>query len=357
MARDHSTFVGGIRLKSPVIAGAAEHLIRPAGIRRAIASGVGAVVAKSNNEVAASKDQLERSEYTLLDENWEPGPWTPDAPRAATLACRSGMSPVAFDTWLGEIAELDREAAAQDCYVVASIILGALGPAADMARQIEAAGLRVMEFNIGVPYGSQTSKGNVTTELSAERVGQQVAAIRAAVTIPVWVKLSGQSEQVPALAAAAFDAGADAVIMAGRLLGMIPDLETRAPLFGTSLGIGGYWNLPITCHWLAMTRKALGPDRPLIGLNGAQTGHDVIRMMLAGASAVEISSSIMYRGFDALAAAVAEVAAYLDAQGLDAGAIIGEAADQRRSFMEMPRMPGNWQNYVPGNALEPDEDA
>jgi hypothetical protein len=48
---------------------------------------------------------------------------------------------------------------------------------------------------------------------------------------------------------------------------------------------------------------------------------------------------------------VAEVAAWLEAQGLNARDIIGEAADQRRSFMEMPRMPGNWQNYVPDEAL------
>lgn len=352
MAADCTTTIGRTTLKNPVIAGAAEHLIRPAGIRLALAAGVGAVVAKSNNEVPGSKDQLESSEYTLLDENWNEIPWRPDAPRSSTLACRSGMSPVPFETWLEEIAALDREAAERESYVVASIILGAIGPAVDMARRIEQAGLRVMEFNLGVPYGSQTASGNVTTELSANRIGQHVAAVRDAVSIPIWVKISGQSEQVPALAAAAFGAGADAVIMAGRLLGLIPDPLTRAPLLDTSLGIGGYWNLPITCHWLATTRKALGPDRPLIGLNGAQTGLDVIRMMLAGASAVEIASSIMYRGFDALADAVDDVTGYFKVQGLDARDIVGEAADKRRTFMDMPRLPGNWKNYVPAEALD-----
>lgn len=356
MSHRSTTRIGGITLRNPVIAGPAEHMIRPAGIRAALATGVGAVVAKSNNEVEGSKDQLERSEYTLFDDDWNRIPWDAAAPRSATLACRSGMSPVPFDQWLSEIAALDREAAAQDSYVIASIILGALGPAADMAAQVQDAGLRVLEFNVGVPYGSQTTKGNVTTELVAARLGEQVAAIRKAVTIPLWVKISGQSEQVPDLAAAAFDAGADAVIMAGRLLGMIPDPETRAPVFGTSLGIGGYWNLPITCHWLAMTRARLGPDRTLIGLNGAQTGMDVIRMLLAGATAVEIASSIMYRGFDALAAAVAEVEDYLERHDLTAAQIVGEAADKRAAtFMEMPRIPGNWKNYVPEGALGPDD--
>ena len=56
---------------------------------------------------------------------------------------------------------------------------------------------------------------------------------------------------MPDLARAAFDAGADSVVMAGRLLGFIPDVETLAPMLGTSLGVGGFWNLPMTCHWLA----------------------------------------------------------------------------------------------------------
>ena len=351
MGSDPSVVIGTTRLKNPVIAGAAEHLIEEDGIRRALRSGVGAVVVKSNNEVAASKDQLERSEYTLLDAHWNEVPWNADAPRETTLACRSGMSPMGFEPWLEQTARLDREAREHDAYVVASIILGALDPAIEMARQVEQAGIRVMEFNIGVPYGSQTKKGNVATELSTDRVADQVAAIRRAVSIPVWVKTSGQSERVPDLAASAFDAGADAVVMAGRLLGFLPDPQTMKPLLGSSLGIGGFWHLPITCQWLAMTRKQLGPGRPLIGINGAQTGLDVARMMLSGATAVEIASAVMYRGFDLLDEAVAEVTTWLDRRGMDAQDVIGRAADQHRTFMEMPLMQGNWRNHVPAEAL------
>src|SRR5688572_7949485 len=141
MTADPSVTIGNVRLKNPVIAGAAEHLIHAEGIRAALATGVGAVVVKSNNEVPGSKDQLERSEYTLLDENWRQVPWNDSAPRSVTLACRSGMSPLPFDQWLDQAARLDREAKAQDSYVVASLILGALEPAVEMARQVEQAGL------------------------------------------------------------------------------------------------------------------------------------------------------------------------------------------------------------------------
>ena len=354
MGIDLSTTVGGVNLKNPIIAGPAEHVIDRNGILRALESGVGAVVVKSNNEVAGAKDQLERSEYMLVDEHWRKIPWNDQAPRSATLACRSGMSPMPFDSWLELTVKLDAEAKTRDCYVVASLILGQIEPAVEMARRIEAAGLRVLEFNVGVPYASQTSKGNVTTELSPERLAAQVAAVRAAVSLPLWVKTTGQSERVPVLAAAAFDAGANAVIMAGRLLGFIPDVETLKPMLNTSLGIGGYWNLPITCHWLAMTRKAIGGNKPLIGVNGAQTGLDVVRFMLSGASAVEIASPVMIYGSKLLTDAIAEFMQYLQNKGLNARDLIGVAADQRRSFMEMPRMPGNWRNYVPADCLGPD---
>ncbi len=60
----------------------------------------------------------------------------------------------------------------------------------------------------------------------------------------LWVKLTGQSENVAALAQAAKQAGADAVVMIGRPLGMLPDLETMRPLINTNAAHGGRWALP-----------------------------------------------------------------------------------------------------------------
>jgi dihydroorotate dehydrogenase (NAD+) catalytic subunit len=215
-----------------------------------------------------------------------------------------------------------------------------------MARAIEQAGIRILELNIGTPYASQ-AQGVVTTELEPHRVRAIVAAVRDAVSIPLWVKITGQSERVPELAAAAFESGADAVVMAGRLLGFIPDVNTLAPMLGTTLGVGGGWNLPLTCHWLALSRAKLGPERPLIATNGAQTGLDIARMMLAGASAVQMASAVMLRGFDVLAAALAEFKDYLVTKELTACDLIGRAADQRQSFPAMPMRPDHWRNYIP----------
>ena len=343
--------IGRLRLKNPLIAGAAEHLIEEAGVRAALRAGAAVVVMKSTNEVAAAKTQLDAAEYAVFDETWRRREWNVSAPASAFIACRSGLYPGSFDGWLESVSKLDREAQKNDAYVAASIILGDLDHAIDMARKVEAAGLRLLELNIGTPYASQAAKGAVATELLPERVSHIVSMVRNAVSMPLWVKITGQSERVPELARAAFAAGADSVVMAGRLLGLIPDLDTMRPVLDTTLGVGGYWNLPLTCHWLSLSRAAVGRDRPLIATNGIQNGLDIARVMLAGASAAEISSPVMLRGFELIERSLGELRDYLTRKNIDARNLIGRAADARKTFAEMPSLKGNWRNYVPPTAL------
>ena len=341
------TTVGSVALKNPLIAGSAEHLIEPAGVRRALRAGVGAVVVKSTNETAAGRDQLQRAEYLLLDEQWQPLPWAPGAPLSATVACRSGLTPASFEEWLEATAQLDREARACESYAIASIILADLDAAVSMARQVEQAGVRVLELNIGTPYASVAGKGVVSTELEPHRIVEIVSAVRAAIAIPLWVKITGQSERVPELVAAAFDAGANSVVLAGRLLGLVPDVETLEPMLGTTLGVGGFWNLPLTCQWLVLSRARVGKDKPLVATNGAQSGLDIARMMLAGASAVEMSSPVMHRGFELLSDSLADLESYLARKDLTAADLVGRAADSRQTFAQMPLRTDNWRTYVP----------
>ena len=171
--------------------------------------------------------------------------------------------------------------------------------------------------------------------------------MRGAISIPLWVKITGQSERVPDLARAAFESGGEAVVMAGRSLGLIPDIETFEPMLGTTLGVGGYWNLPLTCQWLALSRSQLGIDKPLIATNGAQSGLDIARMMLAGAFAVQMSSAVMLRGFGVLSEALVEFSDYLSRNSFAATDLIGRSADSRKPFSAMPLRMQNWKNHIP----------
>ncbi|WP_312527613.1 dihydroorotate dehydrogenase [Paracoccus sp. (in: a-proteobacteria)] len=344
---DLSVQIGRIRLKNPVIAASGEHLISDEGIISAIAAGAGAVVMKSANESAPAQRQLLQAEYAALDSQWNRLDWNCNTPSDATLLTRSGLTPLDFEAWREQAIRMDAKARQADCVLVASVVMAGIEGAVARAKAIEDAGIRVFEFNIGTPYASQAAKGAVSTELSPERVADLVRQITSAVSIPVWVKLSGQSERVTDLVAAALEAGAESAVIAGRALGLVPDLETMTPLLGTSCGVGGYWNLPLTCHWLAMTRTRLGPQNALIGINGATSGHDIARMMLAGASAVGMSSAVMLRGWDVIREAVAQLDEYLSQKGLSAAQLIGRAADTRRNFADMPVLDQVWRNHIP----------
>jgi dihydroorotate dehydrogenase len=230
---------------------------------------------------------------------------------------------------------------------------------------MEAAGGRILELNVAASHADEAARGALTLERSAERVEAIVARFREAVTIPLWVKLTGQSGNVTDLAKAARAGGADAVILAGRFMALVPDVDTMAPLLGTNAGFGGGWALlgtnagfgggwalPITCRWLAEARKQLGPAYPLIGTNGARTGLDVVRMLLAGASAVQMTSAPFTAGFGVLADAVATVERYLESKGTDAASIVGVAADRVASYADQRLRADAWRERVAPGGLD-----
>jgi dihydroorotate dehydrogenase (NAD+) catalytic subunit len=331
MPADLKISLGALELKNPVIAGAGEVTMDAEGIRAALHAGAGAVVAKSTNESEEARDQLRGAEYLLLDASWEQLPWGP-APREASLFCRSGLQPMAFAQWVELLAQLDRDAAGLGAYVVPSLIVADPDEAARRAKEIEAAALRWLELNVSPPHAGEAPAGAMTAAQGAT-VESLVEPVRRATGLPLTVKVSGEGD-VMAGARAARRAGADAVCLAGRHLGFLPDLRSRRPLLGTFGAIGGAWSLPLTLRWIAKARAELGPRLPLIGTNGARSGADVARFLLAGAGAVEMTSAVITDGVAALTAAIDELTAYLDEQGTSASAIIGEAADHATTYEE-----------------------
>jgi dihydroorotate dehydrogenase len=323
---DLSVVVAGIELKNPVIAGSGEATASANAIRDALEAGAAAVVAKSVNESHAAHEQLRAAEYVLVDERYEARPLGA-AGRTDSLFCRSGILDVPWEEWLETLRALDDEAKAHDSYVVPSLIVAEPDEAAAHARDVERAGLRWLELNVAAPHADEATPGAIRTGTNL------IAPIRAAVGIPLTVKVGGAD---PVTAARdAFDAGADVVCLTTRAQGFLPDLRTRRPVLGTFGAIGGAWALPMTLRHVAKARAALGPNAPLIATNGARDGFDVARCLLSGASAVALTSAVMTNGAAALTRAIDELGAYLDEQGVDAREVIGEAADNVKTYEEV----------------------
>jgi dihydroorotate dehydrogenase (NAD+) catalytic subunit len=346
-ARALATTIGTLALPNPVICGSGEPVMTESGIRAALRAGAAGVIAKSVNEIRGAAAQLDRADYAQLDASGAP------VTHGVSIFCRSGLSQRDAAEWFAAIARIDRDAAREDRFVAASIVLGGADGAEDIARLARGAGLRVFELNVGAPHASEATPGAIVQETDPARLGELVARVRAATEgMQLWVKLTGLSANLPALAAAAAKAGADAVVMMGRFMAMMPDLDTFAPVLGTSAAYGGGWALPVVCRFLALSRRAVAPGFPLLGTNGVRSGADVARMALAGASACELLSVVMHEGFGGLTRVITELETLLAARGLVFADLVGRAADSMQTYGAQPEMPGHWKRFVPAETLE-----
>ncbi|MFT7601973.1 MAG: dihydroorotate dehydrogenase (NAD+) catalytic subunit [Acidimicrobiales bacterium] len=339
--------VGGLTLRNPIICGSGEHVIRPGGVRAAIDAGVGAVMVKSANENEGARRQLAHTDYALFDSSWNQLAWDGSPPPDASLLNRSGLYPGSWADWLEMTTGLvDTEG---DSVVVPSLIPANRDTAVELSAEVvETTRCRAFEVNTGAPHGREATAGAIMLETNAAAIEQQISAIRDVTDdVSLWVKLTGQSEDVTDLVTAAFDGGADAVTVMGRFMAFLPDLETQTPTMNTMAAYGGGWALPLTCRWLALSRKAVGPAQSLIATNGARNGLDVARFLLAGASAVQMTSAVLAGGFDVLSQAVAELDDYLDQHDDTASAVVGRAADRLEGYTDQPADPFHWEQFVP----------
>jgi dihydroorotate dehydrogenase len=322
VSADLGVTVAGIELKNPVIAGSGEATASESDIRACLTAGAAAVVAKSVNESQAAREQLRAAEYVVLDGRLNARALGP-AGRGESLFCRSGLLDVDLDEWIETLARLDREAAQDGAYVVPSVIVADPGEAAGLARRFEQAGARWLELNVAAPHAGEAQPGAIRTGVDL------VAGVRAAVSIPLTVKLgAGDSAE------AALDAGADAVCLATRAMGFVPDLDTRRPVLGTFAAIGGSWALPMTLREVAKAHLAR-PDASIVGTNGARDGDDVVRFLLAGASAVALTSAVITDGPRVLAGCVRRLEEYCSEHGVDARELVGEAARHVHTYEEV----------------------
>jgi dihydroorotate dehydrogenase (NAD+) catalytic subunit len=330
---DLAVELAALRLKNPVICGSGEATATAAALRGMVDAGAAAVVAKSANESAAARAQLAAATYVTLDATWREA--ADPAAAGTSLLNRSGLVDVPFEEWVETLAAADRYAAESDAYVIASLIVADLDRAAAMAAEIEGAGVRALELNIGAPHGGEAEPGAIETVRAPDRAAEVVARVRAAVALPLLVKLTADGVDVLATAAAARAAGADALVIAGRQLGFLPDPETRRPVLGTYGAVGGGWALPLSLRWLAKARERLGPDVPLVATNGVRSGGDVIRCLLAGATAAEAYTLVHHGGPDALTRLVAEVEAFAVDHDVDRlSDLVGEAADHTLTYAQ-----------------------
>ena len=120
--------------------------------------------------------------------------------------------------------------------------------------------------------------------------------VKAVTTKPVYIKLSPNVTDIVEIAKACEDAGADGISMINTLLGMRIDLKTKKPIIANKMGgFSGSAILPVALRMVYQVYDAV--KIPIIGMGGVSTAKDVIEMMLAGATAVQIGAANLINPF------------------------------------------------------------
>ena len=144
-----------------------------------------------------------------------------------------------------------------------------------------------LEVNISCP---NVHGGGMSFGTSPQAAAEVTKAVKAVTTKPVIIKLSPNVTDIVSIAKACEDAGADGVSLINTLLGMRMDLRTRKPLLANVTGgLSGPAVFPVALRMVYQVANAV--KIPVVGMGGVSSASDVLEMMMAGATAVEVGAA------------------------------------------------------------------
>ena len=144
-----------------------------------------------------------------------------------------------------------------------------------------------LEVNVSCP---NVHGGGMSFGTSPKAAAEVVSAVKAVTTKPVIIKLSPNVTDIAAIAKECEAAGADGISLINTLLGMRIDLKTKKPVIANKMGgFSGPAIFPVALRMVYQVANAV--NVPVIGMGGVSSAEDVIEMMLAGATAVEVGAA------------------------------------------------------------------
>lgn len=144
-----------------------------------------------------------------------------------------------------------------------------------------------LEVNVSCP---NVHGGGMSFGTSPEAAAQVTKAVKAVTKKPVIIKLSPNVTDIVSIAKACEQAGADGVSLINTLLGMRIDLKTRKPVIANKMGgFSGAAIKPVALRMVYQVSEAV--DIPIVGMGGISNARDVVEMIMAGATAVEIGAA------------------------------------------------------------------
>ena len=176
----------------------------------------------------------------------------------------------------------------QETVVIANIAGNTPEEYAQMAEKLSESSVDMIEMNISCP---NVKHGGVQFGTSCQSVGAITREVRAHCKKPLMVKLSPNVSDIAEIARAAESEGADALSLINTLTGMRIDINTRRPIIRNNTGgLSGPAVFPVAVRMVWQTAGAV--KIPVVGMGGISTWRDAVEMMLAGASAIQVGTSL-----------------------------------------------------------------
>ena len=150
-----------------------------------------------------------------------------------------------------------------------------------------------LEVNVSCP---NVHGGGMSFGTQPEAAAEVTRAVKAVTTKPVIIKLSPNVTDIVSIAKACEEAGADGISLINTLLGMRIDLRTKKPVIANKMGgFSGAAIFPVAVRMVYQVAHAV--SIPVVGMGGVTTAEDVIELMLAGATAVEVGAANLVNPF------------------------------------------------------------
>ncbi|MGB9902722.1 dihydroorotate dehydrogenase [Methanothrix sp.] len=288
--------VGGLRLENPLMLAAGILGTTGASMRRVALAGAGAVVTKS---------------IGVEPRDGHPGPTV--VRLGVGLINAMGLPNPSYRVFQEEI-DVAREGGVP---VVASIFGSSPEEFAEIASALDADGF---ELNLSCPHAEGYGMEIGCDPANVEEITR---AVRRAVSVPVWVKLTPNVTDIRVLGIAAQRGGADAVVAINTLKAMAIDVESGYPILGNVIGgLSGPAIKPVALRCVYELSGAL--EIPVIGVGGVSCWQDAVEMIMAGAAGVQIGTALM-GGLEVIGEITNGISRFLDRKGWNLDDIRGIA--------------------------------
>ncbi|MGX7051574.1 dihydroorotate dehydrogenase [Leuconostoc palmae] len=223
---------------------------------------------------------------TLDERAGNPQPWIVDTPSGILNSV--GLANPGIDYVTSEILPAIHQKY-KDLPVLSSIAGESVDEYVELTKRLTKTGyVTAIEVNLSCP---NVDRGGMAFGVEAESAAQVIQAIRDVTDLPIYAKMSPNVTDIKPIVKAVEAAGADGIVLINTVVGMSFDLDKRQPKLARGIGgMSGTAVHPIAVRFVYETAQTV--NIPIIGVGGINTTDDVLELLMAGASAVQVGTGL-----------------------------------------------------------------